>query len=145
MPPKKVRGQIKLMIQAKQATPAPPVGPALGQYGVNIMEFCKQFNERSKDRGDDLIPVVITVYNDNTFDFIMKSPPTSFLLKKAAGIVKGSGEPNREKIATVTKKQVKEIAELKMESFNTGDLDKAMKVIEGTAHSMGMLVEEGEK
>jgi large subunit ribosomal protein L11 len=144
MPPKKEKGQIKLMIQAGQATPAPPVGPALGQYGVNIMEFCNQFNQKSKGRGNDLIPVVITVYRDNSFDFIMKSPPTSFLLKRAAGIVKGSGEPNREKVATVTRKQIREIAEAKRESFNTDDMDMIIKVIEGTAHSMGMLVEEGE-
>jgi large subunit ribosomal protein L11 len=143
MPPKKEKGQIKLMIQAGQATPAPPVGPALGQYGVNIMDFCTQFNQKSKSRGNDLIPVVITVYKDNSFDFIMKSPPTSFLLKRAAGIVKGSGEPNREKVATVTRKQVREIAEAKKESFNTDNIETAMKVVEGTAHSMGMLVEEG--
>jgi large subunit ribosomal protein L11 len=144
MPPKKEKGQIKLMIQAGQATPAPPVGPALGQYGVNIMEFCNQFNQRSKNRGNDLIPVVITVYKDNSFDFIMKSPPTSFLLKRAAGIVKGSGEPNREKVATVTRKQLRDIAESKRESFNTDDMKKIEKVIEGTAHSMGMLIEESE-
>ncbi len=143
MPPKREKGQIKLMIQAGQATPAPPVGPALGQYGVNIVEFCTQFNAKSRSRGNDLIPVVITVYKDNSFDFIMKNPPTSFLLKKAAGIVKGSGEPNREKVATVNRKQVREIAESKKESFNTDDMEKAMKVVEGTAHSMGILVEEG--
>ncbi len=144
MPPKKEKGQIKLMIQAGQATPAPPVGPALGQYGVNIVEFCTQFNEKSRSRGNDLIPVVITVYKDNSFDFIMKNPPTSFLLKRAAGIVKGSGEPNREKVATVTKKQVREVAESKKDSFNTDDMDKAIKIVEGTAHSMGVLVEEGD-
>jgi len=144
MPPKKVKGQIKLMIQAGQATPAPPVGPALGQYGVNIMEFCNQFNQRSKGRGNDLIPVVITVYRDNSFDFIMKSPPTSFLLKKAAGIVKGSGEPNREKVATVKRKQLREIAELKKESFNTDDMETIEKIIVGTANSMGILIEESE-
>ncbi len=144
MPPKKVKGQIKLMIQAGQATPAPPVGPALGQYGVNIMEFCNQFNQRSKGQGNDLIPVVITVYRDNSFEFIMKSPPTSFLLKKAAGIVKGSGEPNREKVATVKRKQVREIAELKKESFNTDDMETIEKVIGGTANSMGILIEESE-
>ena len=144
MPPKKEKGQIKLMIQAGQATPAPPVGPALGQYGVNIMEFCNQFNQRSKGRGNDLIPVIIKVYRDNSFDFIMKSPPTSFLLKKAAGIVKGSGEPNREKVASVKKKQLREIAEMKKESFNTDDTETIVKIIEGTANSMGMLVEESE-
>jgi large subunit ribosomal protein L11 len=143
MPPKKEKGQIKLMIQAGQATPAPPVGPALGQYGVNIMDFCTKFNQQSKSRGSDLIPVIITVYRDNSFDFIMKSPPTSFLLKRAAGIVKGSGEPNREKVATITRKQIREIAEAKKDSFNTDDIETVMKVVEGTAHSMGMLVEEG--
>jgi len=143
MPPKREKGEIKLMIQAGQATPAPPVGPALGQYGVNIVEFCTQFNAKSRSRGNDLIPVVITVYKDNSFDFIMKNPPTSFLLKRAAGIVKGSGEPNREKVATVNKKQVREIAESKKESFNTDDMEKAMKVVEGTANSMGILIEEG--
>jgi len=144
MPPKKEKGQIKLMIQAGQATPAPPVGPALGQYGVNIMEFCNQFNQRSKGRGNDLIPVIITVYRDNSFDFIMKSPPTSFLLKRAAGIVKGSGEPNREKVAAIKRKQLREIAEKKKESFNTDDIDIIVKVIEGTANSMGLLIEESE-
>ncbi len=144
MPPKREKGEIKLMIQAGQATPAPPVGPALGQYGVNIVEFCTQFNAKSRSRGNDLIPVVITVYKDNSFDFIMKNPPTSFLLKRAVGIVKGSGEPNREKVATVNRKQVREIAESKKESFNTDDMKKAMKVVEGTAHSMGILIEEGE-
>jgi len=144
MPPKKVKGQIKLMIQAGQATPAPPVGPALGQYGVNIMEFCNQFNQKSKGAGNDLIPVVITVYRDNSFDFIMKSPPTSFLLKRAAGIVKGSGEPNREKIATVKRKQLREIAELKKDSFNTDDMKTVEKIIEGTANSMGVLIEEND-
>lgn len=143
--PKRKKAKVKLMIQACQATPAPPVGPALGQYGVNIMEFCNQFNERSKDKGDNLIPVVITVYHDNSFDFIMKNPPTSFLLKKEAGIVKGSGEPNRTKVATVTRKQIREIAESKLDSLNTNDIDKAMKVIEGSAYSMGLLIEEGKK
>ncbi|MCK4421159.1 50S ribosomal protein L11 [candidate division WOR-3 bacterium] len=137
------KAEIKLLIPAGQATPAPPIGPALGQYGVNIMNFCTQFNERSKDRGDDLIPVILTVYKDNSFDFIMKKPPTSFLLKKAAGILKGSGEPNREEVATVTKKQVREIAEVKFENLNAGDIEQAMKIIEGTAQSMGILVEGG--
>lgn len=138
---KRKKAMIKLMIHAGQASPAPPIGPSLGQYGVNIMEFCKQFNEKSKDKGDDLIPVVLTVYQDNSFDFIMKKPPTSFLLKKAAGILKGSSEPNREKVATVTKAQVKEIAETKFDNLNDYDLKMAMKVIEGTANSMGILVE----
>jgi len=141
---KRKKAMIKLMIRAGQASPAPPIGPSLGQYGVNIMEFCKQFNERSKDKGDDLIPVVLTVYQDNSFDFIMKKPPTSFLLKKAAGILKGSSEPNREKVATVTKAQVREIAKTKFDNLQDSELEKAMKVIEGTASSMGILVEGSE-
>ncbi len=141
---KRKKAMIKLMIRAGQASPAPPIGPSLGQYGVNIMEFCKQFNERSKEKGDDLIPVVLTVYQDNSFDFIMKKPPTSFLLKKAAGILKGSSEPNREKVATVTKAQVREIAKVKFDNLNDYELEKAMKVIEGTASSMGILVEGSE-
>lgn len=138
---KRKKAMIKLMILAGQASPAPPIGPSLGQYGVNIMDFCNQFNERTKNRGDDLIPVVLTVYKDNSFDFIMKKPPTSFLLKKAAGILKGSSEPNREKVATVTKEQVKEIARMKFDNLENDELERAMKVIEGTANSMGILIE----
>lgn len=138
---KRKKAMIKLMIRAGQASPAPPIGPSLGQYGVNIMDFCNQFNERTKNRGDDLIPVVLTVYKDNSFDFIMKKPPTSFLLKKAAGILKGSSEPNREKVATVTKEQVKEIARMKFDNPENDELERAMKVIEGTANSMGILIE----
>lgn len=138
---KRKKAEIKLLITAGQASPAPPIGPALGQYGVNIMEFCNQFNERSKKRGDDLIPVVLTVYQDSSFDFIMKKPPTSFLIKKAAGIVKGSGEPNKEKVATITVEQVKKIAEEKFENLNTNDMKQAISIIEGTARSMGVLVE----
>ena len=138
---KRKKAMIKLMIRAGQASPAPPIGPSLGQYGVNIMDFCNQFNERTKNRGDDLIPVVLTVYKDNSFDFIMKKPPTSFLLKKAAGILKGSSEPNREKVATVKKKQVKEIARMKFDNLKNDELERAMKVIEGTANSMGILIE----
>lgn len=143
--PKRKKAEIKLMIHAGQASPAPPIGPSLGQYGVNIMDFCSQFNQRTKDRGDDLIPVVLTVYQDNSFDFITKKPPTSFLLKKAAGIVKGSGEPNRDKVATVNRNQIKKIAEEKFDNLNTNSMEEAMKIIEGTAHSMGILVEGSEQ
>ncbi len=141
---KRKKAMIKLMLRAGEATPAPPVGPSLGQYGVNIMDFCNRFNERSKDKGDDLVPVVLTVYQDNSFDFIMKKPPTSFLLKKAAGILKGSSEPNREKVATVTKEQIREIAKVKFDNLSPDKMGKAMKVVEGTANSMGILVEESE-
>ncbi len=147
MPPvkkkKEVVAQIKLQIPAGQATPAPPVGPALGQHGLNIMEFCKQFNDKTKDKAGLIIPVVITVYKDRTFDFILKSPPASVLLKKAAGIAKGSGEPNKVKVGKVTKSQVKEIAEMKMADLNANDIEAAMRIIEGTARSMGIEVVEG--
>ncbi len=147
MPPvkkkKDVVAQIKLQIPAGQATPAPPVGPALGQHGLNIMEFCKQFNDKTKDKAGLIIPVVITVYKDRTFDFILKSPPASVLLKKAAGIAKGSGEPNKVKVGKVTKSQVKEIAEMKMADLNANDIEAAMRIIEGTARSMGIEVVEG--
>ncbi len=147
MPPvkkkKDVVAQIKLQIPAGQATPAPPVGPALGQHGLNIMEFCKQFNDKTKDKAGLIIPVVITVYKDRTFDFILKSPPASVLLKKAAGIAKGSGEPNKVKVGKVTKSQVKEIAEMKKADLNANDIEAAMRIIEGTARSMGIEVVEG--
>ncbi len=147
MPPvkkkKDVVAQIKLQIPAGQANPAPPVGPALGQHGLNIMEFCKQFNDKTKDKAGLIIPVVITVYKDRTFDFILKSPPASVLLKKAAGIAKGSGEPNKVKVGKVTKSQVKEIAEMKMADLNANDIEAAMRIIEGTARSMGIEVVEG--
>ncbi len=147
MPPvkkkKDVVAQIKLQIPAGQANPAPPVGPALGQHGLNIMEFCKQFNDKTKDKAGLIIPVVITVYKDRTFDFILKSPPASVLLKKAAGIAKGSGEPNKVKVGKVTKSQVKEIAEMKMADLNANDIEAAMRIIEGTARSMGIEVLEG--
>lgn len=147
MPPVKKKNeivaQIKLQIPAGQATPAPPVGPALGQHGLNIMEFCKQFNDKTKDKAGLIIPVVITVYKDRTFDFVLKSPPASVLLKKAAGIAKGSGEPNNVKVGKVTKSQVKEIAEMKMADLNANDIEAAMKIIEGTARSMGIEIVEG--
>ncbi|MFC1502189.1 50S ribosomal protein L11 [bacterium] len=138
---KKIEGLIKLQIPAGQANPSPPVGPALGQHGVNIMEFCKAFNAKTQEKQGLIIPVVITVYRDHSFTFITKTPPAAVLLKKAANIEKGSGEPNREKIGSVTKEQVREIAELKMVDLNANDIEMAMRIIEGTAHSMGMVVE----
>ncbi|MGM0438723.1 MAG: 50S ribosomal protein L11 [Bacillota bacterium] len=139
---KKVEGQIKLQIPGGQANPAPPVGPALGQHGVNISEFCKQFNAETSDKAGTLIPVEITVYADRSFDFITKTPPAAVLLKEAAGIETASGEPNVEKVATVGKEDVKEIAETKMKDLNAGSLEAAMSMVEGTARSMGIVVEE---
>ncbi len=138
---KKVIGQIKLQIPAGKANPSPPVGPALGQQGVNIMDFCKAFNAKTQSEGDMIIPVIITVYADRSFSFITKTPPAAVLLKKAAKIPKGSGEPNKNKVGKVTKAQVKEIAELKMPDLNAFDVDAAMRIIEGTARSMGLEVE----
>ena len=137
---KKVEGYIKLQIQAGKATPAPPVGPALGQHGVNIVEFTKQFNAKTAQMGDYIIPVVITVYADRSFTFITKTPPAAVLLKKAANIQKASGEPNKTKVASVTKAQVKEIAEKKMPDLNAASIEAAMSMIEGTARSMGITV-----
>ncbi len=135
---KKITGYIKLQIPAGQATPAPPVGPALGQHGVNIMEFCKTFNARTaKDQGL-IIPVVITVYSDRTFTFVTKTPPASILLLRAAGIQKGSGVPNKNKVGQVTRQQVEEIARLKMPDLNAASVEAAIKTVEGTARSMGM-------
>ncbi len=139
---KQILTQIKLQIPAGQATPAPPVGPALGQHGVNIMEFCKQFNEKTKNEEGIIIPVVIRVYADRSFDFITKSPPASVLLKRAVGIAKASGEPNRAKAGKVTRKQLQEIAQLKMKDLNTSDIESAMKIIAGTARSMGIEIKE---
>ena len=138
---KKVAGFIKLQIPAGQANPAPPVGPALGQHGVNIMEFCKAFNEKTSQQQGDIIPVEITVYEDRSFTFIMKTPPAAQLLLKAAGVPKGSGEPHTKKVASVNRDQVREIAERKMPDLNAIDIDGAMKIIEGTARSMGITVE----
>ncbi|NQT23747.1 50S ribosomal protein L11 [candidate division KSB1 bacterium] len=138
---KKIIGLIKLQIPAGQANPSPPVGPALGQHGVNIMEFCKAFNSKTQDKMGLIIPAVITVYADRSFSFITKTPPAAVLLKKAANIEKGSGEPNRDKVGTVTRDQVKEIAEAKMVDLNAHDVENAMRIIEGTARSMGLLVE----
>ena len=135
---KPIKTIIKLQIKAAQANPAPPIGPALGQHGLNIQQFCSQFNEATKDKGGDIIPVEITVYEDRTFDFKLKTPPASDLLKKAAGIEKGSGEPHKEKVGKVTKKQIREIAEKKMVDLNASDIEAAMKIIEGTARNMGI-------
>jgi large subunit ribosomal protein L11 len=137
---KEVLGSIKLQIPAGQASPSPPVGPALGQYGLNIMEFCKAFNEKTKGQEGTVIPVVITVYTDRTYTFITKTPLTSFLLKQAAQIAKGSGEPNRTKAGEVTREQINEIARIKMPDLNANDLEAAIKMIEGTARSMGITI-----
>ena len=137
---KKITGYIKLQIPAGAATPAPPVGPALGQHGVNIMEFCKTFNARTQGQQGLIIPVVITVYTDRSFTFITKTPPAAVLLLKAAGLQKGSGVPNKNKVGTVTKKQVEEIAKTKMPDLNAASLDAAIKTVEGTARSMGIEV-----
>ncbi len=139
---KKINAQIKLHVPAGQANPAPPVGPALGQHGVNIMQFCKQFNDQTKGKGDGLIlPVVISVYEDRTFSFIIKSPPSSVLLKRSANLAKASGISGKEIIGKVTRKQVEEIAKLKIKDLNTSDMEQAVKSIEGTARSMGIIVE----
>ncbi len=138
---RKVITVIKLQIPAGKATPAPPVGPALGQHGVNIMAFCKEFNERTSGEEGMIIPVEISVFEDRSFTFITKTPPAAVLLKKAAGLEKASGEPNKVKVATVPRNKVKEIAELKMKDLNANDIEAAMKIIEGTARSMGILVE----
>jgi large subunit ribosomal protein L11 len=142
MPPKKkVAGLIKLQIQAGQANPAPPVGPALGQHGVNIMEFCKAYNAATESQRGQIVPVEITVYEDRSFDFITKTPPASRLILKAAGIDKGSGVPHKEKVAKITMAQVREIAEVKLPDLNANDLDAASTIIAGTARSMGIVVE----
>ncbi|MFP6599412.1 MAG: 50S ribosomal protein L11 [Deltaproteobacteria bacterium] len=137
---KKILDYIKLQIPAGKANPSPPVGPALGQRGVNIMDFCKAFNSATQQAGDVVIPVVITVYADRSFSFITKTPPASVLLKKAARVPKGSGEPNKEEVGSVSRAQVREIAETKMPDLNAADVDAAMKIIEGTARSMGIAV-----
>jgi large subunit ribosomal protein L11 len=137
---KKVAAVVKLQIKAGQATPAPPVGTALGQHGVNIMEFCRQYNEATQTQMGQVIPVELTIYEDRSFSFITKQPPASELLKQAAGVEKGSGEPNREKVAKVSKEQVRLIAEQKMSDLNATDIEAAMKIIEGTARSMGIEV-----
>jgi len=138
---KEVTSQIKLQIPAGKANPAPPVGPSLGQHGVNIMEFCKQFNAKTQKQEGSIIPVVISVYKDRSFSFITKTPPASDLLKKAAGVIKGSGIPHKNKVGTITQAQLEEIATLKVEDLNAGDIPAAMQVIAGTARSMGISVE----
>jgi large subunit ribosomal protein L11 len=140
MAKKKVKTVIRLQIEAGKATPAPPVGTALGPHGLNIMEFCKTYNERTAAQAGTVIPAEITVYEDRTFTFVTKTPPAYDLLKKAAGVDKGSGKPNREKVGSVSKAQVREIAEQKMQDLNAFDVDQAMKIIEGTARSMGLNV-----
>lgn len=139
---KKVKGLVKLQIPAGKATPAPPVGPALGQHGVNIMGFCKEFNERTAQQAGLVIPVVITIYEDRSFSFITKTPPAAVLLKKAAGLDTASGQPNKVKVATLSRDKVREIAELKMEDLNANDVEAAMRMVEGTARSMGITIQK---
>jgi len=139
---KKIAAMVKLQVPGGQANPSPPVGPALGQHGVNIMEFCKAFNARTQNNKGMIVPVVITIYSDRSFSFITKTPPAAILLKKAAKLEKGSGEPNRVKVGKVTQKQVREIAEIKLPDLNTDDVEMAMVTVAGTARSMGIEVEE---
>jgi len=141
MAKKKITALVKLNCSAGQANPAPPVGPALGQHGVNIMEFCKQYNARTKDQMGLVIPAVITIYSDRSFTFVLKTPPAAVLLKKAAGLQKGSGVPNKEKVGKVTKAQVLEIAQTKMQDLNAHTIEMAARMVEGTARSMGITVE----
>ncbi|BCB95719.1 50S ribosomal protein L11 [Dissulfurispira thermophila] len=142
MAKKEVVAQVKLVIPAGKANPAPPVGPALGPHGINIMEFCKQFNAQTQNMGDTLIPAVLSIYNDRSFTFILKTPPASELIKKAAGIVKGSGVPNKDKVGAITSAQVEEIAKTKLPDLNTTSLESAIKIIKGTARSMGVEVRD---
>lgn len=137
---KKIKTMIKLQIPAGKANPAPPIGPALGQHGVNIMDFCKQYNAKTMDKGDTVIPVEITIYEDRTFTFVLKTPPAAILLKKAANIEKGSGEPNRTKVGSISRAKLKEIAEIKMPDLNANSIEAAMKIVEGTARNMGITV-----
>jgi large subunit ribosomal protein L11 len=139
---KKIKAKVRLQIQAGKATPAPPIGPALGQHGVPLMEFCKEFNAKTQKMGDDIIPVVLTVFEDRSFTFITKTPVTSALIRKALKIQKGSGEPNKNKVGKLTKAQIEEIATIKMVDLNTSTLEQAVKVVKGTAQSMGVEVEE---
>ncbi len=140
MAEKEIMAQVKIQIEAGKANPAPPIGPALGPHGVNIMEFCKQFNAKTQNLGDTIVPTVLTIYKDRSFSFITKTPPASQLLKKAAGVIKGSSEPNKEKVGEVSMAQVREIATVKLPDLNAVDLDAASKIIAGTARSMGIKV-----
>ncbi|MBI5025410.1 MAG: 50S ribosomal protein L11 [Nitrospirae bacterium] len=142
MAKKEMIAQVKLQVQAGKANPAPPIGPALGPHGVNIMEFCKAFNAQTQALGDTIIPVVLTIYSDRSFTFILKTPPAAELLKKAAGIIKGSGTPNKEMVGKVTMAQVREIARTKLPDLNAFDLENAVKIVKGTARSMGIEIEE---
>lgn len=138
---KPIKTIIKLQIKAGQANPAPPVGPALGQHGLNIQDFCLKFNEATKEKGEDVIPVEVTVYENRSFNFVLKTPPAAELLKKAAKIEKGAADPLKEKVGTVTKEQVRKIAEIKMQDLNANNIERAMKIVEGTARSMGIKIE----
>jgi len=142
MPGKPIMARIKLQIQAGKANPAPPVGPTLGQHGVSIMDFCKSFNDKTKNQGDVLIPVLITVYRDRSFTFELKTPPAASLLKKAAGIEKGSGEPNKKKVGSVGREDLKKIAQIKLADLNAYDIEAGAKIIEGTARNMGLEIKE---
>jgi large subunit ribosomal protein L11 len=137
---RKIKAIVKLQLGATKATPAPPVGTALGPHGVNMQQFCTEFNDQTKDKAGQIIPAEITIYEDRSFEFVLKTPPAAFLLRQAAGIAKGSGEPNKKKVGKVTRDQVKEIAQAKMPDLNANDIDAAMKVVEGTARSMGIEV-----
>ena len=139
---KKLKAVVRLQIEAGKANPAPPIGPALAGHGINLMQFCKEYNARTSSRPGEILPAEITIFQDGSFSFILKSPPASVLLKKAAGVEKGSAEPNREKVGTVTREQVREIAEIKMKDLNAIDIEGAMRQIEGTALNMGILVED---
>ncbi|SPD72295.1 50S ribosomal subunit protein L11 [uncultured Desulfobacterium sp.] len=140
---KKIIGSVKLQVKGGQANPSPPIGPALGQYGVNIADFCKLYNAKTQDQMGTIIPVIITIYDDRTFTFVTKTPPASVLLKQVAKIAKGSSEPNRQKVGEVTRKQVEDIAKLKIKDLNAFSIESAIKTIEGTARSMGIVVTEG--
>lgn len=142
MAKKEVVAQVKLLIPAGKANPAPPVGPALGPHGINIMSFCKEFNAQTQNMGDTLVPVVLSVYSDRSFTFILKTPPTSELIKKACGIVKGSGVPNKDKVGTLTAAQVEDIAKIKLQDLNTTSLEAAINIIKGTARSMGVEIRD---